>query len=187
MAQTAMRSRSGGSSLRLAAADGATSSNPPLRSHTGGSFIARLDVIIAGIDQATGPTRSGGSTRIIGNQAYTWRYTVRKLAMLARLPLGWDYATSKPMNPLAEANYLEWLSGIPADRLGDAEPMLTDDGFIRLEWRRDGYARIAEIGPASLFMASLTPNPQDDVAVEVDRFDSTALSRFFALGVIGDQ
>jgi hypothetical protein len=104
--------------------------------------------------------------------------------MLARLKKGWDYPESNPMSRGAEANYLEWLSTVPADRMDDAEPMLTDEGHIRLEWRSDGYDRIAEIGAASLYLALLAPDRADDDALELNVFDQLALDRFFVRGAI---
>jgi hypothetical protein len=109
---------------------------------------------------------------------------VQKLAMLARLKQGWDYPDSKPMDRDAQANYLEWLPSVPDDRMTDAEPLLTDEGHIRMEWRRDGYARIAEIGPSSLYLAVITPNRVDSDAEELDHFDADVLNRFFASGVL---
>jgi hypothetical protein len=104
--------------------------------------------------------------------------------MLARLPKGWDFPDSQPMDRIVEANYLDWLSQVPPDRMNDAEPMLTDEGHIRLEWRRDGYKRIAEIGPNSLFLVSLAPDRADDDSEEINAYDAEALSRFFIEGIL---
>ncbi|AXN43405.1 hypothetical protein MM1218R_01457 [Mycobacterium marinum] len=116
--------------------------------------------------------------------AHDWRVNVRKLAMLARLQKGWDYPESQPLERGAQANYLDWVAMVPLDRMADAEPMLTDDGNIRLEWRREGYARIAEIGPDSLYLAVLAPDSEDDDAEEYSRCDLDALTRFFLDGAI---
>jgi hypothetical protein len=115
---------------------------------------------------------------------HDWRANVRKLVMLGRLQKGWDHPDSQPLDRRAEANYLDWLPRVPASRMDDAEPMLTDDGHIRLEWRRDGYVRIAEIGPDSLYLAALASNRANDDAEDFDRYDSKALHRFFVEGVI---
>ncbi|WP_370501159.1 hypothetical protein NWT09_13180 [Mycolicibacterium sp. jd] len=109
---------------------------------------------------------------------------MRKLAMLARLQHGWDRDDSQAMDRGAEANYLDWLATVRADRMDDAEPMLTDEGHIRLEWRRDGHVYIAEIGGQSLYLALLAPDRADDDAVELGGFDRDALDRFFARGAI---
>jgi hypothetical protein len=104
--------------------------------------------------------------------------------MLGRLREGWDYPDSQPMDRGAEANYLEWLPTVSEDRMHDAEPMLTDEGHIRLEWRRDGYVRIAEIGPAQMYLAVLAPDRANDDAEEFDSYDPDALTRFFREGLI---
>ncbi|MGV0768701.1 hypothetical protein [Mycobacterium syngnathidarum] len=109
---------------------------------------------------------------------------MRKLAVLARLETGWDYPGSQPMSKQAEAHFLEWVSTVPDDRMDDAEPMLTDDGCIRLEWQQDGYRRIAEIGPDSLYLAALAPDRRNDDAEEFDQYDSAALSQFFLRGIL---
>lgn len=107
---------------------------------------------------------------------------MRKLKHLQSLQLGWDYPDSQPLDPIAEDNYRRWIAYVPEDRLADAEPMLTDDGFIRIEWRQDGCKRLAEIGPDSLFLCSLSPGaPQSE---EFDHYDQAALDRFFTSGVI---
>ena len=140
----------------------------------------RMNSVIGLLDEASQPSAAkrtplSGGTRILSVTATgsvaDWRGNVRKLAMLARLKQGWDYPESTPMSRGAEANYLEWLSTVPADRMDDAEPMLTDEGHIRLEWRSDGYVRIAEIGAASLYLALLAPDRADDDALELDVFD----------------
>ncbi|OBF17203.1 hypothetical protein A5725_24605 [Mycobacterium kubicae] len=115
---------------------------------------------------------------------HDWRANVRKLSTLARLQKGWDFPESEPLQREAGANYLEWLADVPIDRMADAEPMLTDEGSIRLEWRRDGYVRIAEIGPKSLYLAVLSPDGVNDDAEELNAFDRSALSRLFFDGII---
>lgn len=111
-----------------------------------------------------------------------WRANVRKLARLARLQHGWDYPSSQPMDSAAEAHFLQWVSTVPDERMNDAEPMLTDEGHIRLEWRNDGYVRIAEIGPDSLYLALLTPNHTSDDAEEFEPYHQEILDRFFLEG-----
>ncbi len=151
------------------------------------SLIRLIDGVSEGTNFATSGTFTSDApilnirTRSVVRE---WRVNVRKLAMLARLQKGWDYPESQPLNRAAEANYLDWLTTIPSDRMDDAEPMLTDDGNIRLEWRRDGYVRIAEIGSDSLYLAVLAPHPANDEAADFDRYDSNALNRFFQEGVI---
>jgi hypothetical protein len=176
------------SSSRGAASPGYMSSG----SITGGGIQAGIDGVINLIesvsqeDFAIGRTFSGGAAVLNATHNFfdEWRVNVRKLAVLGRLQTGWDYPESQPLNRGAEANYLEWLSIVSADRMDDAEPMLTDDGNIRLEWRRDGYVRIAEIGSDSLYLAVLAPDRSNDDAEEFDRFDAEALDRFFVDGVI---
>jgi hypothetical protein len=155
------------------------------------TLIRETDAVIKRIDGMSGENIAVGSTfsgvsRILDVKHHQrlegWRVNVRKLAMLARLQKGWDYPDSEPLDRDAEANYLEWVSHVPAHRMADAEPMLTDDGHIRLEWRRNGCKRIAEIGANSLYLASLTPDRQNDDAEEFDRYDERALTRFFASG-----
>lgn len=157
----------------------------------GGTFTGsttRLPDTHGLIKRIDGLTRGG--TIFSGNASSTgiilvdWKANVRKLAMLARLQEGWDYPESQPLSRAAEANYLEWLAGVAPDRMDDAEPMLTDEGHIRLEWRRDGYVRIAEIGPDSLYLAALAPDRGDDDAEEFETYELDVLNRFFLEGVI---
>ncbi|BBY36305.1 hypothetical protein MMAN_04390 [Mycobacterium mantenii] len=115
---------------------------------------------------------------------HEWRFIARKLAMLSRFQEGWDYAHSQPLQAGAQANYLEWLATVSPDRMGDAEPMLTDEGHIRLEWRQNGYTSIAEIGADSLYLAVLAPVRSDDDAEEYESFEQDALDRFFRNGIL---
>jgi hypothetical protein len=148
-------------------------------------LIERIDVLVEQ-NLPAGRTFSG-EARILGatfrNVVNEWRVNVRKLAMLARLQKGWDFPESQPLNRGAEANFLDWLATVPDERMDDAEPMLTDDGSIRLEWRREGYVRIAEIGSDTLYLAVLAPDHADDDAEE-SRWDLNALARFFMTGAI---
>lgn len=104
-----------------------------------------------------------------------------KLAMLGKLRPGWNRADAEPLHPQAEANYAAWVATIPADRASDAEPMLTDEGYIRLEWDSDGHSRIAEIGPVYLYLVDLAPEAKDDASLDLP-FDEAALNRFFIDG-----
>lgn len=160
---------------------------------SGDHLKARIETLVNLIDGVSqenfhsGGTFSGESIILRAKTypvAHDWRDNVRKLAMLARLQNGWDYPDSQPLSQGAHANYLDWLPVVPLHRMGDAEPLLTDDGNIRLEWRHDGYVRIAEIGPDSLYLAVLAPDSANDDAKEFDRCDLDALSRFFIEGVI---
>lgn len=171
----------------------------------GAGLLADLDGVIgllgsAAHGEAILTTFSGGSARVIlGTPGRApaasvarvaahpaagsdWRANVRKLAQLARLQHGWDYPSSQPMNTAAEAHFLQWVSTVPDERMNDAEPMLTDEGHIRLEWRNNGYVRIAEIGPDSLYLALLTPNHASDDAEEFEPYHQEILDRFFLEG-----
>ena len=145
-----------------------------------------LDTASVQNDQTHGVLSAGTRTLAVGKRRASddWRVNVRKLAMLARLQRGWDCPDSEPLDRDAEANYLDWLPTVPADRMDDAEPMLTDEGHIRLEWRRDGYVRIAEIGARSLYLAVLAPNRADDDAEEFEEYNPEALDQFFLRGAI---
>lgn len=178
-----------------ASASGGTPLSIEFGERTGGrsSLSVRMDSLIGLLDAASqrddpNRLRRSGGTRILRVTTPSfvddWRHNVRKLAMLARLQHGWDRDDSQSMDRGAEANFLDWLATVRPDRMVDAEPMLTDEGHIRLEWRRDGYVHIAEIGARSLYLALLAPNRVDDDAVELDNFDRVALDRFFAGGTI---
>lgn len=109
-----------------------------------------------------------------------------KLAAILTAPDGWDYDSSRAADRGAVANYMAWSSHVPPDRLRDAEPMLTDDGNIRLEWKPNpnSHRRIAEIGSNSLYLIALAELFEDVRSTEIDHFDEAALDNFFLHGVI---
>lgn len=115
-----------------------------------------------------------------------WRRSVAKLAMILQAKEGWDAEHSQPASRVAVANYLDWLPSVSARRLADAEPMLTDEGFIRMEWSREGHDYTAEIGPESLWLCVLSSDDSDadDDSVELDHYDKSALTAFFEVGRI---
>ena len=129
--------------------------------------------------------RTIGTTvaKVIAEIRPDWRPNMRKLAMLARLEKGWDYPDSQPMDPGAQANYLDWVTTIAVARMDDADPSLTDDGSIRLEWRAGSDYRIAEIGRDSLYLCNLAADRNDD-SVELDAFDPARLTKFFEDGAL---
>lgn len=104
-----------------------------------------------------------------------------KLAAILEAQEGWDSDSSQPVNRQALANYLRWLADAPSDRAADLEPMLTDEGLIRLEWERAGVDHTVEIGPELLWMNVLSDQPEDDACVEF-KFSVNALDRFFRFG-----
>lgn len=106
-----------------------------------------------------------------------------KLAAILRATEGWDAPWSQPADRDAVANYSAWFSTVAPGRELDAEPMLTDEGNVRLEWDRDGYDYTAEIGSASMWLCVLAPRASDDAEVDV-AFDEAVLSRFFHDGVL---
>lgn len=165
----------------------------PSRAVASGDMSVKVDRILELIDHASqialpagGTVRSEAHIMNIAthNVIHEWRYNLHKYATLARLQEGWDYSDSQPLNREAGENYLEWLATIADNRMDDAEPMLTDEGNIRIEWRRNGHARIAEIGPDSLYLAALAPDRAHDDAEEYATFDLTALDRFFKDDII---
>ena len=104
-----------------------------------------------------------------------------RLEDLRKAQLGWDNPNSQPLHPEAEENYLQFLVGIDESQSRDAEPMLTDEGFIRMEWRRDDHCFVAEIGPEYLYLCHLTPSHLDDSSWE-GVFDIGKLNEFFNNG-----
>ncbi|AMU39229.1 hypothetical protein A3N99_02750 [Mycobacteroides abscessus] len=104
-----------------------------------------------------------------------------KLAQILDSPEGWDADHSQPADRAAVANYRDFVRTVPELRMADAEPMLTDEGHIRMEWHRDGIDCIAEIGPNSLWLCSLgaSPSGTDDHHVALDRYDGAKLVQFF--------
>lgn len=156
-------------------------------------LISSTDRVIKQIDSVSAenlPVASSflGPRRILMFRSRSWgggwRGNVRKLAVLARLEQGWDYPESQPMDRAAEAHFLDWLASVPSERMVDAEPMLTDEGHIRLEWRTNDCTRIAEIGPDSLYLACLAGNREDDDSHEFRPYDPEPLRRFFIEGVL---
>lgn len=105
-----------------------------------------------------------------------------KLEMLQSLGPGWDGPGSRPLDAVSSRQYLDFLSKVVPARAHDAEPLLTDEGLIRLEWRSDGFAYSAEIGPDSLYMCALAPRSTDDDDEELDHYDPDRLLRFFENG-----
>lgn len=106
-----------------------------------------------------------------------------KLAAILHAPAGWDHPESQPADRSAVAHYLAWAATIPADRAVDAEPMLTDEGHIRMEWERGGCDHTVEIGATTLWMHCMAPDPADDRDAEVE-FDRSVLDTFFTSGDI---
>ena len=88
------------------------------------------------------------------------------------------------MEPGAAANYLQWLSAIPSSRMRDAEPTLTDEGYIRMEWQWHGAHCIAELGNSYLYLYKIADNRDDDESIELDTFDRQVLNVFFARGTV---
>ncbi|MFV8310321.1 hypothetical protein [Mycobacteroides chelonae] len=60
--------------------------------------------------------------------------------------------------------------------------MLTDDGFVRMEWSRGDTDFTAEIGPDSLWFCVLGSDPNTDDSIELAHFDRFRLETFFNLG-----
>lgn len=108
-----------------------------------------------------------------------------KLAAILRAEEGWDAPWSQPADRVAVANYSEWFSTVPAGRELDAEPMLTDEGNVRLEWfHPSGRRRIAEIGASYMYLAELAARFENSEAVELETFDAAALTKFFLHGAL---
>jgi hypothetical protein len=105
-----------------------------------------------------------------------------KLEMLRSLGPGWDGPGSLPLDDSSSRQYLEFLSKVMDTRTNDAEPLLTDEGLIRLEWRSNGFSYSAEIGPDSLYMCALAPRATDDDDEELNHYDLDRLLRFFERG-----
>lgn len=112
-----------------------------------------------------------------------------KLALILNAKQGWDAEHSRPADRTAVGHYLRFVATVATLRLVDAEPILTDEGFIRLEWEREGIDHVAEIGPDSLWLCSLgaSPTGKDDDSVEVDHYDEGRLTKFFTTGVLRDH
>lgn len=112
-----------------------------------------------------------------------------KLALILEAEEGWDAEHSLPADRIAVAHYLEFLKSVAAARLADAEPILTDDGFIRMEWEREGIDYVAEIGPDSLWLCSLgvSASGSDDDAIELDLYDQSLLAQFFSSGALREH
>lgn len=106
-----------------------------------------------------------------------------KLALILDAQEGWDSDSSQPVNRQALANYLRWAADAPSDRAADLEPLLTDEGFIRLEWERAGVDHTVEIGPELLWMNILSDRFEDCAFSEV-KFSAHTLDRFFRFGVL---
>lgn len=106
-----------------------------------------------------------------------------KLSSILAVSDGWDLSTSKAADRNAVANYAAWSATVPAQRLDDAEPMLTDEGHIRVEWTRGDNAFTAEIGPSSMWLCILAKDAANDADLETV-FDPTALNRFFTAGIL---
>lgn len=121
---------------------------------------------------------AGGTSSTIDD----WRVPVAKLAEILRAEQGWDLPNSQPADRTAVANYTSWLSDLAVSKHRDAEPMLTDEGHIRLEWRRGDNEFTAEIGPARMWLCILAADPAHDRDVDV-AFDAEVLRRFFTAGI----
>ncbi|MBM4516555.1 hypothetical protein GS532_17645 [Rhodococcus hoagii] len=114
---------------------------------------------------------------------HDWREAhLSKLSALAALAAGWDGPDSQPLSDASASHFEEFLTRVAGGRSSDAEPMLTDEGFIRLEWRSAGYSYAAELGADSLYMCALAPSSADDADVELDTFDLERLVHFFESG-----
>jgi hypothetical protein len=87
-----------------------------------------------------------------------------------------------PVNPEAAQHFRDFVEAMPADRFRDAEPTLTDEGRIRMEWDREGYSYIAEIGQSDLYLCALAPLPESDDDLELERYDGARLLAFFVDG-----
>lgn len=105
-----------------------------------------------------------------------------KLEMLQSLGPGWDGPGSRPLDGISSRQYRDFLSKVADTRANDAEPLLTDEGLIRLEWRSNGFSYSAEIGPDTLYMCALAPRSTDDDDEELDYYDPDRLLRFFERG-----
>ncbi|TWS25397.1 hypothetical protein FK268_09415 [Tsukamurella sputi] len=106
-----------------------------------------------------------------------------KIAAILRAREGWDTPASLPADRDAVANFTAWFSTVRADRQSDAEPMLTDEGNIRLEWDLGQHECTAEIGADTMWLCLLAPDPIDDADREV-AFDAITLTRFFYSGIL---
>lgn len=110
-------------------------------------------------------------------------HNLAKLAMLCLAEEGWDTDSSQPAHRRAIAGYLE--SGLWA-AAGDGEPMLTDEGEIRLEWERGEDDHTVEIGSIGMYLARLRDSLEDSDCT-APLFDADALIDFAASDVMPAQ
>lgn len=128
-------------------------------------------------------TVRAGSLRQSADRNETKRSAIMdKLALLRSLSDGWDGPGSVALDPDSAKNFEDLIDRIDADRYQDAEPVLTDQGLIRLEWSVSDYAYSAEIGGSTLYMCALAPSPDEDDDVELPTYDRDRLLNFFQTG-----
>lgn len=139
----------------------------------------------------TGTVRSTVGTkaaRSIQKAREDWEVALTtRLQTLTQLKAGWSGAESQPLNAASAEHFRAFLVHVPQARANDAYPVLTDEGYVRLEWQSHGHAYSAEIGPNSLYMCDLAPEAVDDSDVELDWYDQDRLVEFFLSGSKGDQ
>lgn len=105
-----------------------------------------------------------------------------KIQRVRRLADGWHGTGSVAIDHVALLHYVDFLHLVEYERIADAELAPTADGMVRMEWDRDGFSYVAEIGADKLFLCSLAPDSVDTEA-EVP-FSMDVLVKFFNDGTI---
>lgn len=110
-----------------------------------------------------------------------------RLDSLASLKDGWNGLGSRSLDAASATYFREFVNAVTPSRMPDAYPILTDEGYVRLEWEAEGHSYSAEIGPSSLYMCDLAPDPSLDADIELDHYDRDRLVEFFLRGFMGDR